>query len=135
MMLPRPRFFSVEGEVVKVWGKPDGSLTCCIWRNGAWVKGGDLVDSDFKGRLLSPGEITAVIGGKRLLPELTLPRYSFVEGDIVRTSRAPEGGLMSSVWRNGSWIEGGSSVEADFRGSALFPAEVAAMLGDEAIKS
>jgi hypothetical protein len=69
------------------------------------------------------------------LPELTLPRYSFVEGDIVRTSRAPEGGLMASIWRNGSWVEGGDLVEAEYRGTALFPAQVAEMLGEEAIRT
>jgi hypothetical protein len=66
---------------------------------------------------------------------LPLPRYAFVEGDVVKTLRAPEGGLMSCIWRDGSWIEGGSSVEADFRGRPLSPAEVASMLGEEAIKS
>ena len=69
------------------------------------------------------------------LPDMTLPSYAFFEGDIVRVSRMPEGGLTSSVWRNGDWVKGGSIAEADFRGTALFPAQVAEMFGDEAIKS
>ena len=69
------------------------------------------------------------------LPELTLPRYSFFEGEVVRVSEAPDGGLMGCIWRNGSWTEGADWVGAEYRGSALFPAEVASMLGEEAIRT
>jgi hypothetical protein len=69
------------------------------------------------------------------LPELTLPRYSFVEGDVVKVWEKPDGSLTSSVWRNGAWVKGGDLVGSEYRGSALSPTQVAEMLGEEAIKS
>ena len=61
------------------------------------------------------------------------PEYYLLRGLVVRASETPEGGLRSSIWRNGPWEHGGNFVEASWEGKRLTPEEVSSMLGPEAV--